>query len=404
MNDMTHDTDSPQILVVDDTPANLKLLTEMLTNQGYRVRPASNGRLALRSVAASPPDLILLDVTMPGMDGYEVCAELKSHENSRGIPVIFISALSDTSDKVRGFEVGGVDYITKPFQSAEVLARVATHIFLRRLQIRVEEQNIQLQLEISERERFEVQLKKYQKHLEHLVAERTDDLNLALGKMTEMSEEIIERLTAAAELRDEDTGLHIVRIGLYARLLSIKLGMPEDFVKRITVAAAMHDVGKIGIPDSILRKPAPLTAEEFETIKTHTLIGEKILCNSSHDLLRMGAGIAGTHHERWDGTGYPHGLSGDDIPMAGRIVMLVDQYDALRNSRVYKPAFSHEKTCDIIINGDGRTMPGHFDPAVLAAFRDIKDEFAEIYEYSASPGGKEESEENASGQRLEDRL
>lgn len=384
----TQNVDSAQILVVDDTPANLKLLTEILTNHGYRVRPASNGRLALRSVAAAAPDLILLDVTMPDMDGYEVCAALKALDNSRGIPVIFISALNDTADKLRGFEAGGIDYITKPFQAAEVLARVETHLSLRRLQMKIEAQNIQLHQEIAERERFEVELKRHQEHLEDLVAERTAELNVALGKLTEMSGEIIERLTAAAELRDEDTGLHIVRIGMYARILSVYMGMPEEFVRQIAVAAAMHDVGKIGIPDSILLKPGSLTAEEFETIKQHTLIGAKILRNSSHALLQMGASIAITHHERWDGSGYPNGLSGEAIPISGRIVMLADHYDALRNSRVYKPAFSHEKACDIIINGDGRSMPEHFDPAVLVAFIDIKDEFACIFESgSACPTG-----------------
>lgn len=388
MNSETQNTDFTQILVVDDTPANLKLLTEILTNHGYRVRPASNGRLALKSVAAMAPDLILLDVTMPDMDGYEVCSELKSHENSRSIPVIFISALNDTADKLRGFEAGGIDYITKPFQAAEVLARVETHLSLRRLQKKIEVQNIQLHQEIAERIRFEEELKKYQEHLEELVAARTTELNVALGKLTEMSGEIIERLTAAAELRDEDTGMHIIRIGMYARILSIHMGMPEEFVRQITVAAAMHDVGKIGIPDSILLKPAPLTAGEFETIKQHTLIGEKILLGSPHALLQMGASIAVTHHERWDGSGYPYGLSRNDIPMAGRIVMIADHYDALRNSRVYKPAFSHERACDIIENGDGRTMPGHFDPAVLSAFNDIKDEFACIFESgSACPAG-----------------
>lgn len=369
-----------QILVVDDTPANLKLLTDILTNHGYRVRPASNGRLALRSVEAAAPDLILLDVTMPDMDGYEVCGALKSRENSRSIPVIFISALNDTADKIKGFEAGGIDYITKPFQAAEVLARVETHLSLRRLQKKIETQNNQLHREIAERTRFEEKLKIHQEHLEELVAERTAKLNVALTKLTEMSGEIIERLTAAAELRDEDTGLHIVRIGLYARSLSIRLAMPDDFIRQISVAASMHDVGKIGIPDSILLKPTPLTAEEFETIKQHTLIGEKILRCSSHALLQMGAAIAITHHERWNGSGYPYGLSGSEIPMAGRIVMLADQYDALRNSRVYKPAYSHENACDIIINGDGRTMPAHFDPTVLSAFEEIKEEFAQIFE------------------------
>jgi len=208
------------------------------------------------------------------------------------------------------------------------------------------------------------------------------ELNDALSKLTNMSSEIIERLTAAAELRDEDTGVHISRIGKYAQRLSYQLGLPEVFTENISVASAMHDVGKIGIPDSILLKPGPLTEEEFTCIKQHTIIGEKILRGSSHAMLQMGTIIAATHHERWDGTGYPFGLKGENTPIEGRIVMLADQYDALRNSRVYKPAFSHAKSSDILLNGDGRTLPQHFEPKILEAFREIEDEFDEIFETS----------------------
>ncbi len=380
---MTNDgsTDTPhtaQILIVDDTPANLRLLAEILSTQGYRVRPASSGRLALKSVAAELPDMILLDVTMPDIDGYEVCAELKSNFDSRDIPVIFISALNDTSDKIRGFDAGGVDYITKPFQAEEVLARVNTHLTLRSLQKKIELQNHQLHQEILDRTRFEAELKMHKEHLEDVVKERTAELNIAMSKLKNMSMEIVEKLTSAAEFRDEDTGEHIIRIGLFAHRLSEQLGLPEDLLSRISPAASMHDVGKLGIPDSILLKPGKLTEKEFEVIKQHTLIGEKILKGSPHALLQLAAEIAVSHHERWDGSGYPYGLTGTDIPLAGRIVMLADQYDALRNSRAYKPAFSHEQTCDIIINGDGRTKPEHFDPSVLAAFKEIKDDFAAI--------------------------
>ncbi|HBG07010.1 MAG: hypothetical protein A2075_17040 [Geobacteraceae bacterium GWC2_58_44] len=213
--------------------------------------------------------------------------------------------------------------------------------------------------------------------------EKESAANVVVGQANErqkkMSIEIIERLAAAAQVRDEETGGHINRIGAYAGMIARGLGLPEDYAEMITLAATMHDIGKIGIPDSILLKPTRLTSQEFGIIKTHTVIGERILSGSSYPLLQMAASIALTHHERWDGSGYPHGLAGEQIPLAGRIVMMADQYDALRSRRAYKPALDHATTCAILSRGDAVTRPEHFDPRILKTFLEIEPSFAETF-------------------------
>jgi len=293
---------------------------------------------------------------MPVMTGIELLEKIRYLD--RETPVLLMTAYADLDTAVQAIQKGAFDFIIKPYRPPYLLHAVEKGINFKRLT------NIE---------------KNYKRELEQTVDLRTAELNEALRKLTRMSSEIIERLTAAAELRDEDTGLHISRIGMYARHMAVHLQLPDDFIENIAVASAMHDVGKIGIPDSILLKPGSLSSEEFAIIKQHTLIGEKILRGSDHAMLQMGALIAASHHERWDGSGYPAALKGDQIPLAGRIVMIVDQYDALRSSRAYKPAFDHAKTCDIILNGDGRTMPEHFEPRILRAFDIVKDEFDAIF-------------------------
>ena len=306
----------PKLLLVDDEPTNLQVLRQILQDD-YRLFFAKDGDKALEMAARERPDLILLDVMMPGMTGYEVCTRLKQDEMTVATPVIFVTALADVDDEARGFEVGAVDYITKPVSPPIVRARVRTHLSL----------------------------------------VRVDEL-----KQTRL--QIVQRLGLAAEYKDNETGLHVIRMSHYSRILALAAGFSELAADDLLNAAPMHDVGKIGIPDAILQKNGKLDEAEWVVMRSHAQIGAEIIGEHPSGLLQMARSIALTHHEKWDGSGYPNGLKGEEIPIAGRIVAIADVFDALTSVRPYKPAWSLEDTLALIQRESGK----HFDPHLVELF------------------------------------
>jgi putative two-component system response regulator len=340
-----------RILVVDDTPENIHVLRAMLAE--YHVTVALSGQQALELLKRGPfPNLILLDVMMPGMDGFELCAEIKKNPGVAAIPVIFVTAMAERESDGRGFAVGGVDYITKPISAPVLRARVATHVALARAQ-----KTLQVKAD----------------SLEELVALRTLQVRQAYDQVRHASVETVLRLSQAAEFKDEDTGTHVLRMSRYCASVARKLDYPEHQVELLLHASPMHDIGKIGIPDRILLKPGKLTADEWAIMKQHTTIGAKILAGSNSEVVRMGETIASSHHEKWDGTGYPRGLKGDDIPWPGLIAAIGDVFDALTSRRPYKDAFSVEKAFQILREGRG----SHFAPDVVDAFFAVESEILE---------------------------
>jgi putative two-component system response regulator len=363
------DTPSHQgdVLVVDDTELNLRMISQVLRKEGYQTRAVNSGQEALAAVKETLPEVILLDITMPDVDGYEVCQQLKADSRTADVPIIFISALDAVIDKVKAFKVGGADYIPKPIQVQELVARVRNQIDLRRLQQQLKAQNDILEdknsqpiSEIRKRQAVEAEIRKLNANLEAKVRARTQDLERA-------QLEILERLSLAGERRDDDTGKHTLRVGYVSSLITTTLGQSQQAADMIRLAARLHDIGKIGIPDQILLKPGKLTNEEYSLMKEHTTIGAEMLSGSSSPLMRLAEEIASSHHERWDGKGYPRGLAGRDIPLSGRIVAVADVFDALTHERPYKDAWHFERVINELCDMRG----SQFDPKVVNAFLKI---------------------------------
>ena len=350
----TVNSSKPTILVVDDTPDNLDLMGDLLMDD-YKVKVANSGKKALDIIqTGQPPDLILLDIMMPEMDGYDVCTILKSNEETKNIPVIFLTAKTNIIDEQKGFEIGAVDYITKPISPAIVMARVKTHLDLHNKNV----------------------------YLEKLVDQRTQEI-MAIQDVT------IHAMASLAETRDNETGNHIRRTQNYVKLLAQHLQFHPKFthflnkdgvIDTLFKSAPLHDIGKVGIPDAILLKPGRFEPSEFEIMKSHPELGQNTILQAESELgidvpfLQYAKEIAYGHHEKWDGSGYPQGLSGDDIPISARLMAVADVYDALISRRVYKEGMPHEKAMQIIIDGKGT----HFDPDMIDAFIALHEAFNDI--------------------------
>lgn len=316
------------ILVVDDEPTNLRVLNQIL-NDSYKLIFAKSGQEALRLIEKEAPSLILLDVMMPGMTGYEVCERLKQNSQFKSIPIIFITALNDPEDEAKGLTLGAVDYISKPVSPAVVKARVKTHLSL------------------------------------------VDADELRSTRL-----QVIQRLGRASEYKDNETGMHIMRMSHYSKIIALAYGFSVEDADDLFNAAPMHDIGKIGIPDSIMLKPGKLTNEEFAVMKTHPVIGAEILGDSDSELIALAKLVSLTHHEKWNGTGYPNQLKGEDIPIEGRIVALADVFDALTSVRPYKDAWTVEAAMELINNEKGK----HFDPHLVDIFEPLLEQVLEIKE------------------------
>lgn len=352
-------SDRAKILVVDDEKFYIDVVVELL-NGDYKVVVATDGEHALQRAETDPlPDLILLDIMMPDMSGYEVCKRLKENPITRDIPIIFLTVKSEIADEVKGFELGAVDYILKPVSPPIVRARVATHLSLNQARRELTDQNYRL---------------------EEKVRERTAELNRT-------KDVAIYCMASLAETRDAETGKHILRTQNYVKVLAQGLKehprfaayLSDEIIEMLYKTSPLHDIGKVGVPDQILLKPGKLNEDEWNEMKKHTIYGHEALRRAEEELgttdfVQMAREIALSHHEHWDGTGYPFGLKGDDIPVSGRLMAVADVYDALISRRVYKQPCSHEKAVQEIISGSG----SHFDPDITAEFNKLQEQFHEI--------------------------
>ncbi len=333
------DSNKSTILVVDDTPENIDIVTGIL-HDTYKIKAALNGKKAIEIARKSPhPDMILLDIMMPEMDGYEVCKILKEDPITAKIPIIFVTAMSSEENEEKGLELGAVDYISKPISPSITKARVRTHIAL-------SDQN---------------------KELERQVYLRTKELN-------DTRLEIIRRLGRAAEFKDNETGLHVMRMSHYSRLIAEKVVDDASWTELLFQASPMHDIGKIGIPDTILTKDGKLDEDEWKMMTQHPVYGAKIIGTHESGILQMAREVALNHHEKWDGSGYPNGLKGEDIPLSARIVAIADVFDALTTDRPYKKAWSVEEAIEYIYDNSGK----HFDPVLVESFKSVVPKILEI--------------------------
>ena len=359
-----------KILVVDDEDGNLRLMEAMLLPLGYEVILAADGEEALAKVKEAPPNVILLDTLMPKIDGFEVARRLKEDETTKTIPVVMMTAQSDVEERLKALEAGADDFLSKPVDEVELRARVNSLLKVKA---------------------YNDHMRNYQEELEAEVAKRTQGLAKAFEKIKTASLDTVYRLSRAAEYKDEDTGAHVQRMSHYSSAIARGMGLDDDFVEQILWASPMHDIGKIGIPDRVLQKPGKLDPDEWTIMKQHTTIGAEILKDASADFIKLAEAIALSHHEKWDGSGYPQGLRGSDIPLAGRIVAVADVFDALTSERPYRSPMPLEEALAIIEDGRG----SHFDPELVNAFFAIKDEISAEFnwwKFMSSDATSEESD------------